>query len=39
MKFDASVAFLYTCISDKANAFFFHPDIFQQQQQKNRMIF
>lgn len=31
MKFDVSVALLYTSISDKANAFFFHPNIFQQK--------
>lgn len=34
MKFDVSVAFLYTSISDKANAFFFHPNIFQQKKKK-----
>lgn len=37
MKFDVSVALLYTSISDKANAFFFHPNIFQQKKKKKRM--
>lgn len=34
MKFAVSVAFLYTSISDKANAFFFHPNIFQQKKKE-----
>lgn len=36
MKFDVSVALLYTSISDKANAFFFHPNIFQQKKKNGK---